>query len=1129
MNKYNPRFDRGGYGKYNKNKNFISMEAGTDAFYLEDEANESQWIQNELRADIIRKHYYSGIFQKEDNDIILSSEIFNENTNIRNAFFIKPMIANINGYFINVHGSNGHGILPQSDLNYIKLPEPPEEGEYYDFIYLEMCFAEIKFNNDIWYDGNYNNSHGTVINDLFDRRLHGESNRRIQLKWSIHTARIPVNYDKLFDESINAVYVPAYGAYHKQSKLGFWNAPTALDNKTISDDIGLWIAGTGLQEKELPLLYTTDGYSYAIPLFKIKRRNTQGYYSANLFGGDLLTNNTNRPDGKFADIIYQDDIIDLRNLIRIDNISKILHNNFENLLLNNSNRETKLYSTYFGVDPIITDGDTLLYEGCNKKDFNTNLLQGSKEYEFTLGVEQEGIILKNNTYLSQSFNIKNVNHRGLTIQFFIKTEYNELIGLLTVKDSINNILLKASINDGILKVNNIQYDFKQYFNKFVHIAIAFKNTLIELIINNKIVAYIDNDINLTDQFVVEIGKADNIYANCIFDEIEISNVYENQFNRIPKALGNNNADITIDTQLGRKNYTLINNIDTYTFHERYTTDIYGTINFDLELPSNLSFTDVHPNVYFDNESDNIAANITWQKENNIWHCNIIGLGNNIPYNLVIIANIQFPDNQGLNHLPKKAHIALAEKAIDKTFFAVMDSVEYQLHNINYINNAAFNSKDKIFAINQYTCPYGFCAGIKYYLHVNGNSLTLNNNIYTYILGIFSIIYNGKNILKNYYKQDNKFIIILTENVDAELEFNLIINEYCCLYSLTKSGILNLYKIEEINEKGNGTRKEFIYRSNSKIISSLQSKFDQQIYHYAYVNNIPTKVHINITGTFIHYTFDIAPANKADICMYIVSEYDVLRSERLEFIYEIDNYKSENIYDYDNNNIIYYENEIFVTTNGYGVYPHQKDILPTQELALKDVSTSAYDTMELNENEIYSLENNEEYTAYMLNKTMPTLDYLPMTELLKFKLTPVDILSSNQCKIIFDKDNYAHILVKDALPISTNLSAYINYCIPNSNGSFLKTCNKLYTKFAKKTVQGYTNCSIDNKSFYSLTTLDKDSTHINVFPFIIKDNNTKLLKMGILTQLKNDNQICIEANNSAIIIYSLSENYLLRHI
>ena len=1183
---YNPRYDRGGYGKYNKNKHFISMEAGTDAFYLEDEANESQWIQNELRADLVRKKYYSGIYFKENNDIILSSQIFKDNNKIQNSFLVKPMIANINGYLIDVLGNNGFSILSFiegkiddtliKDLNYIQLPPPPVSGEYYDFVYLEMCFAEIKFSDDLWYLGNYHNSHGLITNDLFDRRINSETNRRIQLKWSINVSRIPANYDNLFDESIYKIYTPAHGAYHKNSIFGFWNAPKQLDSKIINNDIGLWIAGNGLDEHGISPLYTTDGYSYAIPLFKVKRRNTGRYYSANLFGGDLSTDSTTRPDGKFADIIYLDDIIDLRNLIKINNLNKILHTNFENLLLNEPANETKIYSTYFGIDAVAPDADTLLYEGCNKDNFDITLLQGAKEYDFISGVEQEAIVLKNNTYLSKTFNVANANNEGLTSHFIIKTDYVDKLGLYTIDN-----LLEAYIknNNLIITVDqqSIIYNFKKHFNKFTHIGIAFKDTQVELIINNKIVNSMQINANLPDTFTVTIGYASNMYANCIFDEIEISNIYENQFNAIPKAIGNDNADLTIDPQLSRKNYTLINNIDTHTFHKRYITNAQGKIDFSLVLPLNLIFTDDMPKVYFDNESDNINANITWQKINNQWWCNITGLGQNIPYNLVIIATVIFPQNQGLIHQPKKAHAVLAEKAVNHIFYAVADSTNYQLHNINYINNSIFTEKDKLFAINPYLNQIGFCTGIKYHYNVNNSKrIELSNHIYMNIIGIYSIIYNDNNILQNYYINNNKYIITLTEIVNDEVEINLITAEYCSLYSPTKSGLLNLYQIEKIEDKGNGLKKEFVYRSNSKIISLLQSKFDQQMYTYAYVNNIPVKVNITINGTFIHYTFDTAPANKADICTYIVSEYDPLRSERLEFIYEIDVNKKENVVDYNNADIIYHENEIFVTTDGYGIYPYQKVNKQSKEIRLKDTSAPYPDVSIIlnnnNENNtlhgneiidylfqtfdgqqfteyifrtadgrVYTINNtddriistlendNNEYILYMLNKTMLTLDYLPMTELLKFKLTPVDILASNKCTVIYDKDNYAHIMVKESLPISTNLSVPINYCIPNGSGSFLITFNQLNTKNASETIQGYKNCSIDNKSFYSLTTLDQANTHINIFPFLIKDKKTKLLKMGIFTHLRNDDKICIDINNAALDIYSLNNNYLIKHI
>lgn len=731
---YNPQYTRGGYGKYNKNKAFVSMEAGTDAFYLEDEANESQWIQNELRADLVRREYYSGVYYKNDNDIILSSKIFNKNEQIYNSFLLKPMTVNVNGYFIDVLGNNGflnQGKLegsfeniPIKKLNYIQLPEPPENGNYYDFVFLEMCFAEVKFSDDIWFSGNRNNSFGLIPNDLFDRRINSESNRRIQLMWNIGVSRIPTNYVianedliqnkkvfALFDESIYAKYTPAKGAYHKNSVYGFWNATSGLDKKTDTDDIGLWIAGEGLDETGNSRLHTTNGYSYAIPLFKIIRRNTQSYYSSNLLGGDFVQNKvTTRPDGKFANIIYEDDIIDLRNFIRIDNISKVLHKNFEDLLLNKTNYETKLYSTYFGIDPIITDKDTLLYEGCNANNFDESLLRNRQEFVFVPGVEQEAICLKDNTYLMKSFSVYNANLEGITSQFFVKVPDGKEIGLFSLTDTAYGARLIVYIKDNqlfaVVDSDLIIYNFTKHINKFTHVAIAAKDTDFKLIINNRVVTHknLIKEMNFDDNFTIKFGFADvvNYYAqDCIFDELEVSNVYEDQFNRIPKAIGEDNADISIDTQLGRKNYTQVINTDSYTFHKTFKSDAEGNLTFSLDLPLTMEFVNNIPTIYFDNESIQVdtEVNVQWQLSNNKWYCTINGLGASITYNLVIITNVQFATNQGLYYLPKKAYAAYVEKT-DKPFYAVADSIEAQSHNIGFADSSnKFTNKDKLDAIN----------------------------------------------------------------------------------------------------------------------------------------------------------------------------------------------------------------------------------------------------------------------------------------------------------------------------------------------------------------------------------------------------------------------------------------------
>ena len=905
---YNPRYTRGGYGKYNRNKNFITMEAGTDAFFLEDEANEMQWMQNELRADLIRKEYYSGVYKKETNDIISSASIFSNNSQIFNSFLIKPIIANINGYFIDVIGNNGYknqgdisGIYDNIDikkLNYIQLPDPPKNGNYYDFIYLEMNFVELRFSDTIWFNGNRNNSFGSIPNDLFDRRVNGETNRRIQLQWNINVARVPMDHSTftgaLFDESMNAIYTPAKGSYHKNSLYGFWNATTSLDNKTDSDDIGLWIAGKGLQyNDEIAPLHTINGYSYAIPLFKVIRRNTELYNPTNLLGSTLAITDentfSNRPDGKFANIIYSDDIIDLRNIIRINNISKVLHENFENLLLNNTNYETKLYSTFFGIDKVETSESTLLYEGCNKEDFNSDLLRGTN-YIFTPGVEQEAIIFGKNTYLEKSFNAYNVNIKGLTIQFFIKVINN--CGLFTIiNNKTNKVQIIAYIENNNLFIvtdyNLIHIDFTKYYNKFTHIAVAMRDNSIEAIINNKSIINIQPiNFSFNDQFTVQIGYAQikNYFCeNTLFDEIEIANIYKNQFNRIPKSIGEDNADITIDPQLARKNYTLINKSDTYTFHKKFKSNNKGILEFAISLPLTLTFTDDIPIIYFDNESVQVdkEVNVAWTKNHSgetdehpyKWYCTITGLGSLVTYNLVIIAYVNYPANQGLSHLPIKAYATFAEKE-SKIFYAVADVLETQEHLLNYTRkNSTFNIRDKLITYNPYIYKYGFCTLLKYTKFINANQFSMLANEYTKTVAIFSIIYNGKNVLDSYSCIDDSYAINLTKYISGEIEIYFITNQNCCIYSPSKLGIINLYQIEEINDFGNGTRKEFTYRSNTRISSFLQSQFNNTKYHYVFVNGLPTKVSVTIDGSFVHYKFSTPPINKANIRTYIVSEYD----------------------------------------------------------------------------------------------------------------------------------------------------------------------------------------------------------------------------------------------------------------
>jgi hypothetical protein len=82
------------------------------------------------------------------------------------------------------------------------------------------------------------------------------------------------------------------------------------------NDKNLFIAGEGLVSNMK--IHTVDGYSYAIPLFNIIRLNNSGYDKLNNPNGaiDYVDKDSisDRPDGKFSNIIYSDQIYDLRHL-----------------------------------------------------------------------------------------------------------------------------------------------------------------------------------------------------------------------------------------------------------------------------------------------------------------------------------------------------------------------------------------------------------------------------------------------------------------------------------------------------------------------------------------------------------------------------------------------------------------------------------------------------------------------------------------------------------------------------------------------------------------------------------------------------------------------------------------------
>lgn len=383
--------------KFNANKNYTEIKFGADAPLLEVELNELQQIQNNARAELVRQSIHSGFTSL--------ATIGYLSTTANQIKLNEESVAFVNGYQIKI---------PAGTV--ITLPAPPTFGTRDDLVFLEAWFEEIDSKKD------------TAIKDS---RIGVETSRRIKLNWRIRTVAgvdfntYPEGLGNLGTALYNMSVTPQGGnatpltidqtkaiisSYSKAFFRNAGNSAVVSEAKLPALDTGLYVAGDGSQAFK-DAFKTADGYVYAIPLFRVKRRNNAGYREDNLNGardyfitttatckdfpstvkpgevntlplesniynsikvGDILClstfrdakikvlskdgNNTitfknigsvtiygisnywmlvsDRPDGKYANIIDKDDIIDLRHQVSLTgfNYQKLLEENFDKLL-----------------------------------------------------------------------------------------------------------------------------------------------------------------------------------------------------------------------------------------------------------------------------------------------------------------------------------------------------------------------------------------------------------------------------------------------------------------------------------------------------------------------------------------------------------------------------------------------------------------------------------------------------------------------------------------------------------------------------------------------------------------------------------------------------------------------------
>ena len=228
---------------------------------------------DKAKADIIRNQRHSGVA----NYLPIAT---GSTTNL-NSITIPETTYSINGYEIKM------------PLTVVTLPVAPANvGEKWDdSVFLETYFPAS--GNGYTMAGRYRTISNVNFND-FNEGLTGygiSPNYNVQAQGGNSS---PLTYSDAWGLSSN---ISKYGAFYSPAM----RSSTTITGKNIAiEDKGVYIAGDGTTTSKTALA-TYDGYSYAIPLFRVKRRNSSGFSASNPNGA----RNYIKLDGTVASTVGQ--------------------------------------------------------------------------------------------------------------------------------------------------------------------------------------------------------------------------------------------------------------------------------------------------------------------------------------------------------------------------------------------------------------------------------------------------------------------------------------------------------------------------------------------------------------------------------------------------------------------------------------------------------------------------------------------------------------------------------------------------------------------------------------------------------------------------------------------------------
>jgi hypothetical protein len=254
-------------------------------------------------------------------------------------------VAVVNGWPIIVQKPATLPLIPagDNDINTnIAMTLPPVSSVYrYDIVFLEVWKKLVSYTDLIYPYGNVQ-AIPIADNEIMWDVIGAETTKRIQIQYRVRTYpsesyNNPIDPD-MFPEGLGWSNVKPVGGRDDGDYVTDLNV---YFKSAGHRDIGLYIAGDGSVAHQ-ELLNTVDGYVYAIPMFMVYRRGAGFPFTPNSVHTSISVlgdDGSDRPDGKYADVVYADDIIDLRHQLITSgkDLESALKGSFRKLVTNELN------------------------------------------------------------------------------------------------------------------------------------------------------------------------------------------------------------------------------------------------------------------------------------------------------------------------------------------------------------------------------------------------------------------------------------------------------------------------------------------------------------------------------------------------------------------------------------------------------------------------------------------------------------------------------------------------------------------------------------------------------------------------------------------------------------------------